>query len=138
MAYLDWQESFSVNVKELDDQHKLLVQMINVLHQALQESRGPEVQRVIISSMVDYARAHFEAEERHMARLHYPGLQAHRREHDRFTDKALELKTRVESDGFVLTLEVSNFLRDWLQRHILSADAHYARHSAGCAELLPA
>ncbi len=128
MTYLKWQESFSVNVKEIDEQHRTLVGMVNTLHDAMVANRGRDAHKTIICDMVGYASVHFETEERYMLSSRYPEYLSHKAEHDRFTAKALELKDRADHEAFILTLEIMTFLKEWLQGHILGTDMRYSAH----------
>jgi hemerythrin len=125
MAYFEWSDDLSVNVKEIDDEHRKLVGMINTLNDAMLSHKGREAQKATIDAMVDYAATHFAREERYMQEFRYQGYQPHRVEHQKFTAKALELQARADGAGFILTLEIVDFLRAWLQNHIMGTDKRY-------------
>ncbi|MGA7826620.1 MAG: bacteriohemerythrin [Geobacteraceae bacterium] len=128
MAYIDWTEEFSVNVREIDAHHKKLLDYINILHQSLLDNKGAEAQKITVNGMVDYTDFHFTAEEKLMLRHNYPQYQKHKLEHGKFTEMALDLQQRTNDAGFVLTLEILNFLKNWLQDHILIRDKEFSRH----------
>jgi hemerythrin len=125
MDIIPWQEEFSVSVREIDMQHKNLVRMINDLYTAMTERRGQEALDKIVTGMVDYARIHFATEEHYMLKYDYIGYAAHKAEHDKFAAKAVDLQERLNERTLVLSLEVINFLKDWLSSHILATDKKY-------------
>jgi len=123
--FFPWTDELSVHVREIDEQHRALVGMINRLYLAMIQSRGRVEQRNIIEEMVHYAATHFGVEEAYMRRFRFEGLSAHVTAHAAFTAKARELSERSRGAGFILTAEVLDFLKDWLQKHIMGTDRGY-------------
>lgn len=125
MPLINWSENLSVNIKEIDDQHKRLVTMLNELHDAMKAGRGNDSLRKIFDGLLQYVGTHFATEEKYMSMHSYPGYTAHKGEHAKLTEKVLDLKKRFEQGAPVLTVEVMNFLKEWLQNHIIGTDKKY-------------
>ncbi len=127
MPYLEWSDELSVNVERIDTQHKKLINMINKLHDGFLEGKGSEVHREIVEGMIKYAAVHFKTEEDYMQEFEFIGLELHRIEHERFLEKAREFEDNLKSTGFVLSINVLSFLKDWLQSHIQGTDKRYTK-----------
>ncbi len=125
MAIMIWNETYSVGVSELDEQHKGLLRMINEMHYAMNDDKGQEAISSIIAQMFDYMELHFSTEEGYMHQCGYLGLLAHRAQHDEFRAKARDLRERVNAGEFVLSFEIVQFLSEWLQSHIMVSDMKY-------------
>ena len=74
MPLFTWNESYSVSVKSMDDQHKRLFDLINQLHDAMNAGKGKQMVGLVLKEMLEYTRTHFTAEEKVLERLAYPGL----------------------------------------------------------------
>ncbi len=123
---MDWSDEFCVGVAKLDQEHMRLVEIINELHDAMLSRRTAEVLNDATDRMAAYAAGHFSTEDRLMIRHGYPRHRQHKLQHDVFTQKAIELQTRVSQKTLVLSLEVLAFLRNWLANHILRSDKELA------------
>ncbi|SPE29474.1 Hemerythrin-like metal-binding protein [Acidobacteriia bacterium SbA2] len=120
-----WDSTYSVNIGILDTQHKTLVAMVNDLHQAMTEGSGKDKLRGILSNLVKYTQAHFATEERLMQSHGYPDFLAHKSQHEDLTNTVLDLQSRFLSNQVGLSIEVMEFLKDWLVKHILGSDKKY-------------
>ena len=69
---IEWTDELSVGIQEIDDQHRLLVSILNKLHTAMYEHQGKEVAEKILNELVDYTKIHFAVEESLMRVLGYP------------------------------------------------------------------
>ena len=126
MSLFAWKEEYSVNIKEIDDQHKVLVGMVNEMHDAMSKGQGKEVLGPILDKMVDYTKKHFTTEERLMQQYRYPEFNEHKAKHTKMAEKVLALQKDFHQGSFQLTYEVSKFLKDWLNKHILGTDKKYS------------
>lgn len=125
MALIQWNDSLSVGVAEIDKQHQKLVQMINDLHDAMRQAKGSSVLGPLVNGLIDYAGTHFKAEEKYFARFAYPETEAHKKLHADFVAKVLDFKKKFEANSVGLSMDVMNFLSNWLQSHIKGEDKKY-------------
>ncbi|MFH0733160.1 MAG: bacteriohemerythrin [bacterium] len=122
MSLIEWKNIYSVNIEEIDNQHKKLVMLVNELHDAMRMSKGAEILGKILSDLVDYTVYHFGTEEKYFDMYDYPQTEQHKQQHKDLVDQVAAIKAKYDRGEKVLTLDVLNFLRDWLHDHILGSD----------------
>jgi hemerythrin-like metal-binding protein len=122
MAFLDFSEKLSVKVGQIDEQHKSLINIINDLHEAMASGKGRMVVDDILSRLIDYTKMHFGTEERLMAQYNYPDRIAHETQHIELINQVGDLYTRVRQGEVSVSLDTMNFLKNWLNHHILETD----------------
>jgi hemerythrin len=95
MALIDWNDSLSVNVAEIDLQHKKLIDQINELHEAMKTGKGKDILGKIVAALISYTATHFKTGEKYFARFAYPDTISHKKEHAAFVSNVVDFK-----DGF--------------------------------------
>ncbi len=124
---LIWDDTFSVDIVEIDEQHRKMIGMINDLHRAMDKGYEAWMLSDLVHGLIDYASTHFRTEEDYMAKFGYAGYQEHEAEHDRFVGKVLDYQSQLNVGGVVSAPELMAFLKDWLVRHILGTDKKYVQ-----------
>jgi hemerythrin len=126
MAFFQWDPSYSVNIKQFDSDHKKLIDLINMLHDAMKTGKAKDVLMSIFSDLESYTKTHFTNEERLMEQHRYPGLVQQRTEHRLFIQRIAEQKSIFEKTNISTAMPIMNFLTDWLKNHILNSDKKYS------------
>ena len=126
MPLFQWTPELSVNVKEIDNQHKQLVNLINLLHDSMKSGKGKDVMGKVLNDLTDYTVYHFGTEERLFQKYGYIEYPQHKKEHDDLTKQVLDVKSKFEVGQTTVTIEVMNFLKDWLNNHIKHSDKKYS------------
>jgi hemerythrin-like metal-binding protein len=126
MSFYEWSEFMSVGVPLLDSDHKALIQLINQLHDALEDKEESSVLNQIFERLVAYTEVHFAREEQVMEACGYPGISEHNKEHLRFTQDMRYMRDRYfRGEEAGVGCELLDYLKDWLNRHILIEDMAY-------------
>lgn len=120
-----WSEAFHIGLPEIDDQHMMLVNLMNDLWAAIAANAPVSRCDEILARLENYTVAHFTAEEIMMRTLGYPELERHKAAHLEFVKRIQAERGRV-AEGERPTLNILHFLQDWLIKHILVNDKAYA------------
>ena len=128
MAIITWNNSLSVTVGEIDDDHKKLVDIVNRLHDAMKAGEANEHLNGIFKDLLEYTVYHFQHEEKLMVEHSYPDSDAHKKEHKDLVNTALELQAKLKNQTAVISLETLNFLRGWLVNHIQKTDKQFGQY----------
>ena len=131
MSFMSWQTDYQVGVAEIDNQHRRLVQMVNSLREAMKSGTGKTLVPKVLNELVEYTVSHFSTEERFMQETRYPEYSLHKRQHEELKRQVLQIKAQVDGDSPVNTIEVMNFLKNWLVNHILGSDKKLGQYIIG-------
>lgn len=129
MPLMSWSDKLSVGVSTLDADHQKLVGMVNEMYDGIQAGHGKEAVGKILDQLISYTVVHFTREEKYFAETGYPASAAHKKEHVELTQQVVEIQKKYKAGATsILSLEVMNFLKNWLLTHIQGSDKRYSAH----------
>jgi hemerythrin-like metal-binding protein len=122
---MPWGDDFKLGIDSIDEQHKELVRMVNHLHRALKSRTGAKESGRILAELAGYTVSHFAHEEKLFAAHDYPDRENHEKIHKDLVEKVTAFKTQFDAGKAGLSMELMEFLTDWLRHHILEVDKAY-------------
>jgi hemerythrin-like metal-binding protein len=126
MAFINWSDELSVQIKSIDDQHKILIEQINMFCANFNIGSKTEKMENLIKAMKDYTIFHFSTEEKYMKQLNYPEYNSHKAEHDKFVETVTDYEERYKNGRLLLSVEITFFIKEWVSTHILVTDKKYS------------
>jgi hemerythrin len=124
---LTWNDSFVSGVPEIDEQHMILVDLLNVVSVKRASDLGVTLTEQIILDLLNYAIYHFETEEQLMQQYGYAEsapeeATRHLEQHRLFSAHMAAARDNLKAGETVPLDNLVVFLREWLQNHILHTD----------------
>lgn len=126
MALCNWNDSYSVKIDSIDEQHKVLLGMINEFNEKIKDDSGNKPIIDLVKKMKEYTIQHFTYEEKLFKQHAYPGSNLHEVKHKKFIDKVADLEKKIDSGELLISSEITNFLKEWLRNHIMGDDQQYS------------
>jgi hemerythrin-like metal-binding protein len=126
---MEWNDKLSVGVASIDAQHKKLVAMANGLYDAMKAGHGKEILNETLAGLINYTVTHFKYEEKLFAQTAYAKAAPHLKEHEDLTKQVLAIQEKMKAGvSFAQSMEVMEFLKNWLINHIMVSDKAYGPH----------
>ena len=126
MNKIVWDDTLSVDGGEIDEDHRRLVDLFNILSRSVTEGDAAEYIEAVLEELISCTIWHFRHEERLMLMYKYDGIEEHKDEHkdehNDLIDSVKELQQKFRKEGKLLTSEDIEYLEDWLTQHILGQD----------------
>ena len=127
MPLMEWSEQFDLKVEQMNDQHRVLIDLMNDLYDL--NDAGATMSQIVVAldKLGDASTRHFSEEEEYMESINYPeeDFERHKLIHKdllaRYAGHVADFKA---GDGS-LPDEFFGFLRLWLAAHIKGIDMKY-------------
>lgn len=120
-----WNSRLVTGIDKVDDQHRELVRLINELHRAMTMKAGAAEAGRILDELANYTVYHFNFEEELFDRHGYPASEGHKIKHRDLVAKVNEFREEFKKGRAGLSMDLMNFLVDWLRTHIRQTDMAY-------------
>ena len=123
---LRWSDSLSVGIDSIDSQHKKLIDLINELYTKMKSGSAKEAVGRTLGSLIDYTESHFQYEEELFAKYDYLEQKDHKVVHSKLVAQVVEFQKQFQKGEKDVSLELMEFLKDWLVNHIKKTDKQYS------------
>ncbi len=120
-----WRAELSVGNDVIDGDHKVFFNLAEMFQNASHDEENKIVIESVMSTLTEYVAGHFKREELAMLSAEYPGLEAHMREHARFTETLHQLMQSYYAGSQGATEKLGYTLSQWLTHHIEHIDHKY-------------
>ncbi|OQY10093.1 MAG: hypothetical protein B6I28_01755 [Fusobacteriia bacterium 4572_132] len=119
---VEWTPKISTGVRIFDEEHKVLIRLINELNEAMLEAKSKEIMGDILKELKEYTVTHFSHEEEYFEKYNYPEIEEHKKIHRGFVEKVEETYQAFEKGEVTLSKDLMEFLKAWLVDHIIGTD----------------
>ena len=121
MKPVQWRKNLSIGVQSIDDEHQLLIGVLNQLIGARGAPNQYSLADRMLRDLFAYADYHFEHEEDLMEVYEYPEATAHRALHVGFVERLRQLDKSLTT-GTATVDDLARFVMNWFVAHILVID----------------
>lgn len=126
-----WKESYSLNIDEIDEQHKKLLQIGEEVYDIAALDDGYDHYddiMTLLDKLLEYTEYHFRYEENMLKEHNYKEIHDQEEEHYYYIYKIKSIATRedIDDNQRETILELLEFLSQWITSHIMVSDRKYA------------
>lgn len=125
-----WTDEYNLGISVIDHQHQHFFEIVNMVYDYIESGKNNREEIItIISELKNYAFFHLSTEEKYFNQFAYSEMASHMAAHTMFRLKVEEYSDRINNmteDLAKLAVEIDDFAKNWLSKHIIVADKKYA------------
>ena len=124
---IELDDSIGIGITWIDNQHKKMLDRINKLFFAIMRGIVKDEVEETVRFLENYAKYHFNAEEKYMKEYKFDGLELQKIQHNKFLKKVINLKSEIKAKGPSkrMALNIEKDLISWFFVHIKNLDAAF-------------
>lgn len=126
-SYFVWTPELESGVQIIDAEHKVLIRLADNLHTAMATGNGDRAIDECLEGLLGYTLVHFTVEEKLMRSYSYTDATAHAAEHTYLKNYVRQLIANYNDGALTVTIDTSDFLKEWLINHIMTSDFRLAK-----------
>ncbi|HYG89978.1 MAG TPA: bacteriohemerythrin [Azospirillum sp.] len=124
--YMPWSKDLIMGDDDIDNDHMILVGLINRVHDNVRKGRSAAVIGEVVEQLLAYTALHFDHEEQMMRETAYPDVAEHKAQHAELISRAKDLGERISTGGNPSAGDdLLRLLRDWLREHFQRHDKRF-------------
>jgi hemerythrin len=124
---LIWKDEYSVDVEEIDNQHKNFIATVNKLVEIVNAVPDEKAIMDIVQGLIVYKHVHFATEEKYFHQFNFEGAVEHEAAHKDFNERLEKLQNEYKGKTIELAFALVDFLENWLIDHLLTMDQKYKK-----------
>ena len=137
----EFDETLVTGNEMIDGQHKELIDKINKLLDSCEVGNDKLTAIKTLDYLADYTDFHFGEEEKLQESISYPGIEQHKKEHEklrRVVEELHEMLEEQEGPAEAFVAQVQENVINWLYNHIKGFDRSVAEYKnmRGNSEIL--
>lgn len=140
MQRIEWSKTLELGHAEIDAQHRRMVEIFNLLHDAVYAHRVTVKEDLLLDELLRVADENFRTEEALMQAHREPQVhfEAHREAHVILLHELVALRDGLFARHAHVNLRTLNFLKKWLFGHMSQADRDLLRITRAAADVCSA
>lgn len=125
MGPFEWDDKYSVDIPQMDAQHRQIIELLDDFRKCADSSERDLLIPAALETVNRYAQLHLRREELMLRTRGYPRLAEHAAEHSVYLEKVASFQAQLDRRD--IGFRITNFLTEWWRFHILNSDQKYAR-----------
>lgn len=118
--YLEWQDKFSNNIHQMDNDHKKNLIMCCIIINSVLSKEDNSLIKLYFSMLYSHTKKHFEEEEILMKKYKYPQLKEHQSHHEELLNSLSIISEKTHP--WNSERSAVKFIKEWFVDHIIHDD----------------